>query len=96
MVITTTIWRKKETMEQLFTPAADFAASAARAGASSASSGAGSSSMDWKQQKEEQARIRKKQNALKKTEEEIHALETRDQEIDGLLCLEEIFLMSQN
>ena len=82
---------KKETMEQLFTPAADFAASAAGAGASSASSGAGSSSMDWKQQKEEQARIRKKQNALKKTEEEIHALETRDQEIDGLLCLEEIF-----
>ena len=82
---------KKETMEQLFAPAADFAASAAGAGASSASSGAGSSSMDWKQQKEEQARIRKKQNALKKTEEEIHALETRDQEIDGLLCLEEIF-----
>ena len=82
---------KKETMEQLFAPAADFAASAAGAGSSSASSGAGSSSMDWKQQKEEQARIRKKQNALKKTEEEIHALETRDQEIDGLLCLEEIF-----
>ena len=47
--------------------------------------------LGWKQQKEEQARIRKKQNALKKTEEEIHALETRDQEIDGLLCLEEIF-----
>ena len=82
---------KKETMEELFAPAADFAASAAGAGSSSASSGAGSSSMDWKQQKEEQARIRKKQNALKKTEEEIHALETRDQEIDGLLCLEEIF-----
>lgn len=47
--------------------------------------------LDWQQQKEEQARIRKRQNDLKKTEEEIHRLETRDQELDGLLCREEIF-----
>lgn len=47
--------------------------------------------LDWKQQKEEQARLRKKQNELKKTEDEIHALETRDEEIDGLLCKEEVF-----
>lgn len=47
--------------------------------------------LDWKQQKEEQARLRKKQNELKKTEDEIHALETRDEEIDGLLCKEEFF-----
>ena len=47
--------------------------------------------LDWKAQKEEQARIRKRQNDLKKVEEEIHALETRDGEIDALLCEEEIF-----
>ncbi|HAE80550.1 MAG TPA: ABC transporter, partial [Lachnoclostridium sp.] len=32
---------------------------------------------------------RKLQNDLKKTEDEIHRLETRDQEIDELLSLEE-------
>nr|WP_288825593.1 ABC-F type ribosomal protection protein [uncultured Clostridium sp.] len=47
--------------------------------------------LDWKAQKEEQARIRKRQNELKKTEEEIHKLETRDGEIDELLVKEEIF-----
>ena len=47
--------------------------------------------MDWKAQKEEQARIRKRQNELKKTEDSIHALETRDSEIDGLLSQEEVY-----
>lgn len=47
--------------------------------------------LDWKQQKEEQARIRKRENDLKKTEEEIFELETRDQEIDELLMKEEIY-----
>jgi len=47
--------------------------------------------MDWKAQKEEQARIRKRQNELKKTEDSIHALETRDSEIDGLLAQEEVY-----
>lgn len=46
---------------------------------------------DWKTQKEEQARIRKRQNDLKKTENEIHRLETRDGEIDELLSREEIY-----
>lgn len=46
---------------------------------------------DWKSQKEEQARIRKRQNDLKKTEEEIHRLETRDNEIGDLLQQEEIY-----
>jgi ATP-binding cassette subfamily F protein 3 len=46
---------------------------------------------DWKQQKEEQARIRKRQNELKKTEEEIHALETREQEINDLLGEESVY-----
>lgn len=38
--------------------------------------------LDWKQQKEEQARMRKKENDLKKTESMIEKLEKRDNEID--------------
>lgn len=47
--------------------------------------------LDWKQQKEEQARIRKRQNDLKKVEEEIHSLENRDEELNELLMDESIF-----
>lgn len=47
--------------------------------------------MDWKSQKEEQARLRKRQNELKKTEDKIHELETRDGEIDELLSQEEVY-----
>ena len=47
--------------------------------------------LDWKQQKEEQARIRKRQNDLKKTEERIAELEERDKTIDEALSKEEIF-----
>lgn len=47
--------------------------------------------LDWKQQKEEQARLRKQQNDLKRAEEEIHQLESRNQEIDALLIKEEIY-----
>ncbi len=46
---------------------------------------------NWQQQKEEQARVRKRKNDLKKTEDEIHELETRNEEIDSLLTKEEIF-----
>ncbi len=46
---------------------------------------------DWKQQKEEQAKLRKRQNDLKKTEEEISKLETRNEEIDALLTQEEVY-----
>lgn len=38
--------------------------------------------LDWKQKKEEQARQRKRENELKKTEAEIERLENRDNEID--------------
>ena len=38
--------------------------------------------LDWKQQKEEQARMRKRENDLKKTEKAIEDLEIRDKEID--------------
>lgn len=46
---------------------------------------------DWQSQKQEQARLRKRQNDLKKTEEEIQVLELRDREIDQLLQQEAIF-----
>lgn len=49
---------------------------------------------DWKQQKEEQSKIRKRQNDLKKTEEEIQKLELRNEEIDDLLTREEIYTNS--
>ena len=41
-------------------------------------------------EKEEQARLRKKENDLKKTEAEIEALENRDAEIDELMAAPEI------
>jgi ATP-binding cassette subfamily F protein 3 len=49
------------------------------------------SKLDWKQQKELQAQLRKKQNDLKKVENRIEELETRDKEIDDLLTQEEVF-----
>lgn len=45
---------------------------------------------DWKAQKEEQARLRKRQNDLKKAEDEIGALEERDAAIDELLLQPDI------
>lgn len=47
--------------------------------------------LDWKQQKEEQARQRKRENDFKKTEAEIFDLETRDGEIDQLLTQESVY-----
>ena len=50
--------------------------------------------LSWQEQKEAQARERKRQNELKKTEERITCLEERDAEIDGLMMLEEVFTNS--
>lgn len=47
--------------------------------------------LDWKAQKEAQAKERKRQNDLKKTEERITALEERDGEIDELMTHEDIY-----
>ena len=52
------------------------------------------SKLSWQEQKEAQARERKRQNELKKTEERISSLEERDQEIDELMSKEEIFTNS--
>ncbi len=76
---------KKEAVE------AAFAAAPAAVTAVSPAFSAESAKLDWKAQKEEQAKLRKRQNELKKTEKEIHLLETRDSEIDSLLTLEEIY-----
>jgi len=46
--------------------------------------------MDWKLQKEEQAKLRKNQNDLKKTEEKIEQLEKRDQEIEQEMTLDSV------
>lgn len=50
--------------------------------------------LSWQEQKEAQAKERKRQNELKKTEERISQLEGRDQEIDQLMSQEEIFTNS--
>ena len=47
--------------------------------------------LDWQQKKEEQAKLRKRQNDLAKTEVRIQELEERDAEIDTLMSQEEIF-----
>ena len=83
---------KKDDVEAAF--AARNAAGQTPAGTPDRDFGSTSASgikLDWKAQKEEQARIRKRQNELKKTEDSIHALETRDSEIDGLLSQEEVY-----
>ncbi len=54
------------------------------AGAESSQSSAGS--MDWKAQKEEQARLRKLENRLKKVEEEIAALEADNADIEATMA----------
>ena len=46
--------------------------------------------LSWQQQKEEQARQRKRENDLKKVEERIEVLETREKEIDETLLLPEV------
>jgi len=49
------------------------------------------SKLDWKQQKEEQAKARKRESEFQKTEAKILELETRNKEIDELLTKEEIY-----
>ncbi|MDO4324775.1 MAG: ABC-F family ATP-binding cassette domain-containing protein [bacterium] len=73
---------KKEAVKQ--------AALGTAAAASQEGTAESSNKQDWKSQKEEQALKRKRQNALKKVEEEIHRLETRDGEIDELLVQPDI------
>ena len=73
---------KKEELTQIYAPSALPDSSAEKES---------ESKLSWQQQKEEQAKQRKRQNDLKKTEDRIHELETRDGEIDELMTQEEIF-----
>ena len=47
--------------------------------------------LSWQEQKELQAKERKRKNALKKTEEQIALLEERNQVIDQLMTQEEVY-----
>ena len=55
-----------------------------------ASVGCSDAKQDWKAKKEEQAARRKRENELKKCEEQIETLETRNTEIDALMASPEI------
>ncbi|WP_461812810.1 ABC-F family ATP-binding cassette domain-containing protein [Faecalimonas sp.] len=61
---------------------------------SSISTSESETKLDWKAQKEQQAKERKRQNDLRKTEEKISLLEERDSEIDDLMTQEEIYTNS--
>ena len=50
-----------------------------------------SGKLTWQEQKEQQARERKRQNELKKTEQRIELLETRNEEIDELMTHEDVY-----
>ena len=78
---------KKDELTKIYVPSAAQEEQAFLPSASAETAG----KLTWQQQKEEQARIRKRQNELKKTEDRIHALEIRDKEIDDLMMQEEVF-----
>lgn len=59
--------------------------------AASSPAGTSETKLDWKAQKEAQAKERKRQNDLKKTEDRIAVLEDRDGEIDELMTHEDIY-----
>ena len=56
----------------------------------SASKETTAAAVDWKSQKEEQARIRKHDNELKKCEQDINELESRNHAIDDEMCRPEV------
>lgn len=68
--------------KELLTPVSETASSAAEEPSAQ--------KLDWKQQKENQALIRKRENDLKKCEEKIEALETRSAALDDEMAKPEI------
>ena len=58
---------------------------------SSTDTQASAGKLDWKAQKEAQAKERKRQNDLKRTEERIETMETRCGEIDELMTHEDVY-----
>ena len=84
-----------EKKEELTRACASAPAAGAAASSSPASSNTGAkdpgSRLSWQEQKEQQARERKRKNELKKTEEEISRLEERNAQIDHEMTLEEVY-----
>ncbi len=72
---------KREELTNIYAPAAETEATVQKES---------EVKLSWQQQKEEQARERKRQNDLAKVEKEIARLEERDNEIDNLLTQPEI------
>ncbi|MDO4311910.1 MAG: ABC-F type ribosomal protection protein [Eubacteriales bacterium] len=83
---------KKETLTSAYVSEANQKASGASSLAEQTA--ASISKLSWQEQKEAQAKERKRQNDLRKTEEQITALEERDSEIDVLMTQEEIYTNS--
>lgn len=78
---------KKDELTEKYAPAIPGAGDGTSA---ELSAGASASRLSWQQQKEEQARKRRQENELKKTEMQIEELETRDRAIDEELSLPEV------
>ena len=83
-----------EKKEELTTAYAGVASTSSSVSDNSTDKNVSKSKLSWQEQKEAQARLRKRQNELKKTEERISELEGRDGEIDALMVQEEIFTNS--
>lgn len=90
---------KKEELTRAYTSGSAPVSSAA-GGSSSASSvsspdsdaaAAPGSKLSWQEQKEQQAKERKRKNDLQKTEDEISRLEDRNAQIDHEMTLEEVY-----
>ena len=78
---------KKEELTAIFT-------SEPQASSSAPASSESDTKLDWKAQKEAQAKERKRQNDLKKVEERINVLEERDKQIDVEMANPEVFTNS--
>ena len=77
---------KKEELTEKYAPIQQTEEATSDEAAPAASEG----KLTWQQQKEEQARKRKQEAELKKTEQRIEELETRDREIDETLVLPDV------
>ena len=60
----------------------------------SSQSGITESKLSWQEQKEAQARARKRRNDLKRTEDRIAVLEERNTQIDELMSQEDVYTNS--
>ena len=78
---------KREELTRIYAPETSVSSVEQSTAAAIASSGKD----EWQKRNEEQARERKRQNDLKKTEDQIQKLEARNQEIDDQMCLESVY-----